>query len=131
MLLQEHSLPQVQQKGHISKVCRSRQQTSDSTSSANPHKKTQWVQAEDTSDSETELPVLRVNSKSSHPIRVELKINDKLLQMEIDTGAAVSIISEQTKSRLYPRVSLKSPSVVLRTYTGEAVSVLGEMKVKV
>ena len=73
-------------KGHISKVCRSHQQMSNSTSRANPCKKTQWVQAEDTSDSETELPVLRVNSKSSHPIWIELKINDKPLQMEVDMG---------------------------------------------
>ena len=83
------------------------------------------------SDSETELPVLKINSKSSHPIRVEVKVNSKPLQMEVDTGAAVSIISEQTKNRLYPTVPLASPSVVLRTYTGEAMSVLGEMKVKV
>ena len=60
-----------------------------------------------------------------------MKINDKLLQMEVDTGAAVSIISEKTKKTLYPTVSLTAPSVVLRMYTGEAMSVLGEMKVKV
>jgi len=77
------------------------------------------------------LPVLRVNNKSTHPIRVDVKINDKPLQMEVDTGAAVSIISEQTKNRMYPMVSLTSPSVVLHTYTGEAMSVLGEMKVQV
>ena len=117
-------------KGHISKVCKPRQQKGDSPSSGNPHKKTQWVQAEDTSDSE-ELPVLRVHNKSSHPIWVKMKINDKPLQMEVDTGAAVSIISETTKNRLYPMVSLTAPSVVLRTYTGEAMSVLGEMKAKV
>ena len=119
-------------KGHISKACKSPvQQKSDTTSSTKPRKKTQWLQTDDTSDSETELPVLRINSKSSHPIRVEVKINGKLLQMEVDTGAAVSIISEQTKNRLNLTVPLASPSVVLRTYTGEAMSVLGEMKVEV
>ena len=107
------------------------QQKGDPASYSKSHKKTQWLQAEDSSDSETELPVLKINSKPSHPIRVEVKINDKLLQMEVDTGAAVSIISEKTKKTLYPTVSLTAPSVVLRTYTGEAMSVLGEMKVKV
>ena len=48
-------------------------------SSVNPRKETQWVQADGTSDSETNLPVLRVNSKSSYPIRIELKVNNKLL----------------------------------------------------
>ena len=107
------------------------QRKGDPASYSKSHKKTQWLQAEDSSDSETELPVLKINSKPSHPIRVEVKINDKLLQMEVDTGAAVSIISEKTKKTLYPTVSLTAPSVVLRTYTGEAMSVLGEMKVKV
>ena len=51
--------------------------------------------------------------------------------MEVDTGAAVSIISEQAKKTLYPLVLLTAPSVVLRTYTGEAMSVLGKMEVKV
>ena len=122
-------------KGHISKDCKSPvQQKSDTTSSTKPCKKTQWLdwlQTDDTSDSETELPVLRINSKSSHPIRVEVKINGKLIQMEVDTGATVSIISEQTKNRLNLTVPLASPSVVLHTYTGEAMSVLGEMKVEV
>ena len=81
-------------KGHISKVCRSHQQMSDSTSRENPRKNTQWVQAEDTSDSETELPVLRVNSKSSHPIWIEMKINDKPLQMEVDTGGQRYLLSQ-------------------------------------
>ena len=51
--------------------------------------------------------------------------------MEVDTGVAVSIISEQTKHRLFSNIPLKLPSVVLRTYTGEALSVLGEMEAKV
>ena len=119
-------------KGYISKACKSPvQQKSDTTFSTKSCKKTQWLQTDDTSDSETELPVLRINSKSSHPIRVEVKINGKLLQMEVDTGAVVSIISEQTKNRLNLTVPLVSPSVVLRTYTGETMSVLGEIKVEV
>ena len=51
--------------------------------------------------------------------------------MGVDTEAAVSIISEQTKKILYPSVSLTAPSVVLHTYTGKAIKVLDEMKVQV
>jgi len=49
--------------------------------------------------------------------------------MEVDTGAAMSIISEQTKNRLFPDASLLAPAIVLYIYTGEVLSVLGEMKV--
>ena len=118
-------------RGHIAKVCRAAKPKRDAATGGKRRKKTQWVQADDTSDSETELPVLKVSSKISHPIRVELKIHGKVLYMEVDTGAAVSIISEQTKTRLFPNILLKPPSVVLRTYTGEALSVLGEMEAKV
>jgi len=44
-------------------------------------------------DSEDEFPLLRVGGKSVHPIVVELTINGLKTQMELDTGAAVSIIS--------------------------------------
>ena len=46
--------------------------------------------------------------------------------MEIDTGAAVSIIS-----KLFPEVALQKPSVQLRTYTAGPIKVLGEITVEV
>ena len=49
----------------------------------------------------------------------ELQINRKKVQMEIDTGAAVSLISEKTKSDLFPSASLTKPSLSLRTYTSK------------
>ena len=60
-----------------------------------------------------------------------MKIQGKVLHMEVDTRAALSIISEQTKNRRFSNIPLKPPSVVLRTYTGETLSVLGEMVAKV
>jgi len=76
-------------------------------------------------------------SQSSH---VEVKKNGKSLQLEVDTGASVPtgaygllvpIISAQTKNSLLSEVPLLAPAAVLRTYNGEVLSVLGEMKVKV
>ena len=83
------------QKGHIAKVCRATGQQGASMYTTGSYKKTQWVQVdlEDTSDSETELPVLKVATSRQHPIRIKLKVNGKPLVMELDTGAAVSIIS--------------------------------------
>ena len=51
--------------------------------------------------------------------------------MEVDTGAAVSIMSlEQQKTDL-PNVVLKPSSIRLKTYTGERVQVIGEATVEV
>ena len=60
-----------------------------------------------------------------------MSINGKPLQMEVDTGEAVSVISSVVKNQLFPDVPLAPPSVVLRTYTGEAMALQGEMTVQV
>ena len=51
--------------------------------------------------------------------------------MEIDTGASVSVISEQTRKKMLPDVPLSKSTLLLKTYTGEVMPVLGEMKVEV
>ena len=51
--------------------------------------------------------------------------------MEIDTGAAVSLISQTTQEDLFPSTHLDKSSLVLRTYTAETIPVLGQMEVEV
>ena len=51
--------------------------------------------------------------------------------MEIDTGAAVSIISDRTHTSLpyLEKLPLQPTQVTLRFYTGESIPVLGELLV--
>ena len=53
--------------------------------------------------------------------------------MEIDTGVSASIISEKTYDRLWPRERPRlTPSArKLRTYTGEELTVKGNLEVDV
>ena len=51
--------------------------------------------------------------------------------MELDTGAAVSVISRSIKDKYLPNVPLQESQVVLRTYTNEKLPIVGEMKVHV
>ena len=60
---------------------------------------------------------------------VEITISGKKMQMELDTGAAVSIIS--TKAKLFPEETLVDSSLVLTTYSGEQLQVAGQMLVNV
>ena len=53
------------------------------------------------------------------------------MQMEVDTGAAVSLITEQQQQELFPSAVLHPSSVTLRTYTAERLPVVGEMHVQV
>ena len=68
---------------------------------------------------------------SARPITTKAKINGKEVTMEVDTGAAVSIISQNLLEHLFPELSPSSTEIVLRTYTGEPIPVVGEVSVDV
>ena len=53
------------------------------------------------------------------------------LVMELDTGAAYSIISEDSWKSLFPNAKLEDIDLPLATYTGESLNVLGQMSVQV
>ena len=62
------------------------------------------------------------------PITVSVRVNSQDLTMELDTGAAVSVISEKTFNRLLPTAKLHPTSLLLRTYTGQPLTVVGQLK---
>ena len=51
--------------------------------------------------------------------------------MEVDTGVTVSIVSETAFQRKYPQRELNPTPLVLSTYTGEAMKVIGTFTAKV
>ena len=51
--------------------------------------------------------------------------------MEVDTGAALYVISEVTKQALFGNKALNSSNIILRTYTDECMKVEGTLNVKV
>jgi len=75
--------------------------------------------------------VCKIKDREARPITVQLHINGTPLTMEVDTGAAVSIISAQTHKKFFPKASLQQTSIKLRTYMDEAMPVLGELAVDV
>jgi len=77
-----------------------------------------------------ELPLLK-GGKARQPIVVIMIINGQKVPMEVDTGAAVSVISSATKKQLFPNSQLSDTTVILTTYTGEQMAVVGRMEVQV
>ena len=65
---------------------------------------------------------------TSKPFSADIVVKDTQLTMEIDTGAAVSLITKQTFRKLYPELSLQPSHAILKAYTGERIPVLGEAK---
>ena len=72
---------------------------------------------EDNSDSSNDFTLFTFHSKSTPPILIDLQLNNRNIVMELDTGAAMSLISETTKKELFPTVNLRHSEVVLKTYT--------------
>ena len=71
-----------------------------------------------------------VNGKT-RPIVVTVNINSKPLQMEVDTGASLSIICEETFNKEFNQTELKPTDIILQTYSGEPLTILGMMDAKI
>ena len=123
--------------GHVASVCRSKKkQTEGHSSKRSPPGRTQWVDTEITEpqasvNEPAEELIWQLGAKTSRPYQAILEVNGQSLTMEIDTGAAVSLISQTTQEELFPSARLDKSSLVLRTYTDETIPVQGQMEVEV
>ena len=78
--------------------------------------------------------MLSFGSTCSSPYRVNININGKPLNMEIDTGASLSVMSDTMYQELWGeggQPSLVKKGVVLRTYRGKEVRPEGSAAVRV
>ena len=67
--------------------------------------------------SETEEELRSKGTTKTHPIMVEVKVDNCIIPMEVDTGASVSLMPYSTFARLWPGRSVEPTSVRLRTYS--------------
>ena len=51
--------------------------------------------------------------------------------MELNTGASLTIMSEKTLKQKLPHLELQPSAIILKTYSGEQLKVLGQAQVKV
>ena len=116
-------------RGHIKKVCRSNPMTAQSSQHRPVHRAQQDIP--DDPSEYTLYPVTRQNAK---PWQTFISVEDHNLLMEVDTGAAVTMISEATYNQICDASSsaqLPPSTLKLRTYTGEEILVVGGTTVKV
>ena len=70
--------------------------------------------------------------ESVDPVMVEVKMNGESVRMEVDTGAAVSVMSQSSYERIRDsRQPLRESGLKLKTYTGEIISPQGVAAVDV
>ena len=83
-----------------------------------------------TSDSDEFIQACETGS-TADKFMVTPTVNGIPLQMEIDTGASVSIITQPVYQKNFASVKLRPAPKTLRTYTGEVVKTLGIMAANV
>ena len=124
-------------RGHIAKVCKTKLAQSAPSNKApvtvDSSKPTHQVIQESCDTISSEYTLFTLPSQQSKPLLADVEIEGHPLNMEIDTGAAVSIISDKTRTSLphLHKLPLQSSQVKLRTYTGESIPVLGEISVDI
>ena len=126
-------------QGHLSRVCRSKTKKSQQSPPALMSETHQIQTEEAVTDQEDmreygEYDLFVIKNSDHRPLSVTATINGVELPLEVDTGATLSIISEETYKRLYNEdnaPTLKPSGARLRTYTGEAIKVIGELEVSV
>ena len=121
--------------GHILKAC-----TTPQFLSSRPSKAQHVVQTEIDQTSQPPPPdedlqtytLFPLQTQHHPPITIAPNINAHDVSMELDTGAAVSVINESTyKTILTQQPPLAKSDVKLNNYSGEQLTVLGELQVTV
>jgi len=67
----------------------------------------------------------------SCPLMVKVEIDGQPVQMELDTGAAYSIMSETAFWELWPEGELETSKVKLKSYSGASIPVIGSKEILV
>lgn len=86
---------------------------------------------EETPTSPNDTSMFTVGSAFVNPIRMEINIENKPLSMEVNTAAAVSIMSGDTFTTHFPNKHLSPSTAALRACTEESTKVFGEVDVSV
>ena len=122
-------------KGHLAKVCRSSKPRSQQHGASRHYHVTEEVsQGEMLNENEetpSELPLFRLDHTVVKPITVTVQINGIAISMEVDTGAAMSVMTVSQQKEVFPDAELSPSSIVLKTYTTEPLEVHGEMSAQV
>ena len=126
--------------GHIRSVCRNaknkpkQKERVGGSSRKGGQESVHAVESNSQSEDEEELSAIiaveSIRNKSS-AMYVNPTIDGQPIQMELDTGAAVSVMPKSTFAQLKPQPKLKPTTVKLKTFSGELMKPIGVAEVNV
>ena len=87
----------------------------------------------DDGDSDDYLGSLEVHNMDNKDrvIWVSPEVQGRVIKMELDTGSAVSVLPYKQYKERFGHVKLAKSDITLKTYTGEKITPMGEMKCNV
>ncbi len=119
--------------GHLQKVCMKSgykgKESKNYTSRTKQSRRVCRVEEEEDEDDVVEAPLYKITSVP--PIVVQVQIDDCLVQMEVDTGATMSLMSANTLYRLWPGRKVQTTKVRLCSYSKEPIPVVGCCEVNI
>ena len=114
-------------KGHLSKACRKGGKRDFSrtwmvTPRNRSHPKNYNLEETDNIASDDENSVYYVH-KIHHvnPLKVEMKVNNKNINFEVDTGSGITLISETTYQEKLSNYKLTNTKIAVETYANESL----------
>ena len=119
---------QCGKRGHLKAVCRSKTKKP-SGGKKQPQSPRKVCQIGDEYQENSLYTIKAVSA--SHPLMIQVEIDGQCVQMELDTGAAYSIMSETTYQELWPDGELETCDVKLKCYSGTNITVKGSREVLV
>ena len=126
-------------RGHLARVCRSAKSTPNKTTNyiTNTDSTAEAVVGEATSGSDSDsesYDMFTLSSDGTSPFRVDVLLNGVPVQMELDTGASLTIINETTYNQVQQQSSvpqLQPTQHVLKSYSGHSIQLLGHLDITV
>ena len=121
--------------GHITKACCSKSQTQSKEQGGKNHSHvsvqcTHQLTSEDKQD-ETSYALFKLSAPREAPIHVTMTWNQAEVDMEVDTGSSISVMSQSTFMNTWKGSSpkLQSSDVCEKTYSRESLDVIGSINV--
>ena len=113
-------------------MCRSKPKPGSAQRRRGQHRHVRQVQEEEDDFTDEELPLHRIGlRKDTQPLKVSMTVDGKSIEMELDTGAAVSLMSEGTFRKLWPKKTLSPTKCRLCSYSKEPIPVAGSIQVNI
>ena len=118
-------------RGHMQRACKSKPKLTSTKTPLKSKSVSQILDDEREEQGEEQVAdtILKMSKSrqgsDTPPILVKIKLDGCVIDMEVDTGASLSLMPESTFSTLWPGRSLQPSSTRLQTYLKETIPVVG------